>query len=412
MGSPPAPSLSAALTTGSGDLFTGRCYRRLAIWTLALTLPGALITTLVASLLALRLSAVEAGRDGTVEQHQLLQALNPRQPLVDLRHRLHLSTEAGEARMLLLLNRRQQVVVASETSLEGRILGPGGGSGQPALLAPTLRALERSCGRQVDGACLAAPHQLFLGPLPLFGGHTLVQVQPWRLTLEPGEVEPQPYSLVATIDLAPYRRSLLQLLGSTLLLGLVPMLACSVGLVGLLRQRLLPELLGQARTDALTGMFNRRAFLELAAARLHRGATEGQELAMAVLDLDHFKAINDTYGHGAGDALIRRVSEGLQQGVRRGVDLVGRLGGDEFALLLQASGPEAAELLERCRRVLAEQPLAWMEGESEPVAIALSAGVASTCGPAGYDLRSLLLAADQALYRAKRQGRSQVVLEM
>jgi len=179
------------------------------------------------------------------------------------------------------------------------------------------------------------------------------------------------------------------------------------GLLWLVRHQVLPDLLGQAHTDELSGVYNRRAFWELASETLV-WAEQGQlPLALALIDLDHFKEVNDTYGHAGGDAVIRHVSSSLYGAVRRGSDLVGRLGGDEFVLLLRSNGDEASHLLDRCRQALEQHPLPL--GDGRQVAIHLSVGVASTQGSAGYGLRGLMAAADAALYQAKAQGRGQVV---
>ena len=129
-----------------------------------------------------------------------------------------------------------------------------------------------------------------------------------------------------------------------------------------------------------------------------------------MIDVDHFKAINDNNGHEVGDQVIRHVSKFLA-GAGRSSDLVGRLGGDEFIILLQNPRERAVQMLDRTRQQLQVSPLRKDDGGV--VEVELSVGVASTAGTSGYDLESLMAAADGALYVAKDRGRHQVVcLEM
>ena len=131
---------------------------------------------------------------------------------------------------------------------------------------------------------------------------------------------------------------------------------------------------------------------------------------MALIDVDHFKAINDNNGHEVGDQVIRHVSKFLAE-AGRSTDLVGRLGGDEFIILLQNPRERAVQMLDRTRQQLQVSPLRKDDGGV--VEVELSVGVGSTAGTSGYDLESLMAAADAALYVAKDRGRHQVVcLEM
>jgi diguanylate cyclase (GGDEF)-like protein len=162
------------------------------------------------------------------------------------------------------------------------------------------------------------------------------------------------------------------------------------------------ELRRLAATDALTGVSSRRAFKDeagkfVALARRHRSA-----LSCITFDLDHFKSVNDTYGHAAGDQVLAAVSE-LVTGQLRRTDLFGRLGGEEFAVLLphtdQHRAYEAAEKLRLAIRTLK------IPGSHPPIAVSASLGVASL-DPVGDDIDSLLQKADEALYAAKRAGRN------
>jgi diguanylate cyclase (GGDEF)-like protein/PAS domain S-box-containing protein len=162
----------------------------------------------------------------------------------------------------------------------------------------------------------------------------------------------------------------------------------------------------RASTDGLTGVANRTHFLEMAGRALALARRHGRELSLLALDVDRFKAINDTHGHAAGDAtlvsLVRLCSHGLREG-----DLIGRLGGDEFAVLLPETAPAvASHVAARLRDALSAAGVAW---EGERLQLEVSVGVASL-GPEGDTLDALLGRADAALYEAKRQGRNCIVL--
>ncbi len=156
--------------------------------------------------------------------------------------------------------------------------------------------------------------------------------------------------------------------------------------------------------DPLTELPNRRA-LESALERVAQRASQGQAAAMLLVDVDDFKAINDTHGHLAGDSVLLCLSGVLQNALRPG-DLLARLGGDEFAVLLDsATGEEAAQVAERLRRAVDESRLS---AAGRPVCVTVSVGVARISGLA--DVRSVLLSADCGLYSAKGLGKNRVVV--
>jgi diguanylate cyclase (GGDEF)-like protein len=160
----------------------------------------------------------------------------------------------------------------------------------------------------------------------------------------------------------------------------------------------------QARTDELTGMRNRRAFYELGEYALSQAARYGHPTSVIILDIDHFKVINDTWGHAAGDETLRLVALIILRTVRTS-DIAGRIGGEEFAIVLpRATAADAAAMAERLRVAMARAPLWHDKGE---IHFTASFGVAEAEGHATLD--RLLDAADAALYRAKEQGRDRVV---
>jgi len=161
----------------------------------------------------------------------------------------------------------------------------------------------------------------------------------------------------------------------------------------------------QAHTDELTGLANRRAFVEIGTAASDQARRYHRGLALLMMDVDHFKRINDTYGHAVGDAALRAAADTLRRVARR-ADTAGRLGGEEFALLLpETTVAQAMVVAERVRRDVAA--LTIPHGNT-PIRFTCSIGVAEQT-PAVNDLDALLRAADRALYEAKAQGRDRVV---
>jgi diguanylate cyclase (GGDEF)-like protein len=164
----------------------------------------------------------------------------------------------------------------------------------------------------------------------------------------------------------------------------------------------LEEVNKRASTDGLTGLVNRRAFDEHLKRLLNETDRFGQPLALILGDIDHFKRTNDTWGHEAGDEVLRQVAAKLREGVRT-VDVIARYGGEEIAILLpQTSMAGAADLADRLRHAVGAKPVKF-KGEEIPVT--LSFGVASY--PEAVAARDgLFRAADRALYEAKRAGRN------
>lgn len=169
------------------------------------------------------------------------------------------------------------------------------------------------------------------------------------------------------------------------------------------RMRLEGELRRIATTDELTGLLNRREFLERAEREFSRSLRYGHPVAFLMMDVDNLKVINDTYGHAAGDEALRRMA-GQAQGCVRETDIFGRLGGDEFAmLLLETRAPEAVELAERVRGIMDEVELEFETGTAQ---LTVSIGVAARGAETSLD--ELMSRADRSLYRAKRAGRDRV----
>jgi diguanylate cyclase (GGDEF)-like protein len=161
-----------------------------------------------------------------------------------------------------------------------------------------------------------------------------------------------------------------------------------------------------ALVDPLTGIWNRRAFLEYASRRLRRATIGKQTAALIAFDLDHFKFINDGYGHLAGDRMLCSFSNVVTAALRTG-DLFGRIGGEEFAcLLVHVSPADAVAIAERLRCQFADMEIC---SGSARLRATVSSGVAMA-GQPQPDLEALMSAADRALYRAKELGRNRVEL--
>ena len=158
-----------------------------------------------------------------------------------------------------------------------------------------------------------------------------------------------------------------------------------------------------AQRDELSGVANRRYFFEIAGRTFRDARQLGTPLSAMMLDIDHFKNVNDRYGHASGDDVIRVVAQRITKVIGSG-DFVGRYGGEEFALVVQAPLPDAHALAERLRQVINEAPIATASG---PIDITASVGVAEM-ETRDADLGRLLQRTDAALYEAKRGGRDQV----
>jgi diguanylate cyclase (GGDEF)-like protein len=177
-------------------------------------------------------------------------------------------------------------------------------------------------------------------------------------------------------------------------------------LMALVVARLIQQLRWRARHDELTGLLNRRAMQETLDQEISRSRRGGDTFGVVMLDIDHFKAINDRHGHPTGDLALKHIATLLQASVRE-VDRVGRFGGEEFIVLLPGAGlAQAAGVAETLRARVAAQGVP-RDGGGEPLPLSASFGVAEWKGPKEEPSR-LIMRADQALYRAKRGGRNRV----
>jgi diguanylate cyclase (GGDEF)-like protein len=159
--------------------------------------------------------------------------------------------------------------------------------------------------------------------------------------------------------------------------------------------------------DGLTGVFNHQHFMTELERELHNLERQNEPACLVLLDLDHFKLVNDTYGHAVGDAVLKRATVTCRQQLRP-MDLFGRLGGEEFGIFLPGCQVEQGLVIANCIRAAMEAtPL---EADGQVVSYSASIGVACT-RISGYGLQRIRREADAALYRAKSSGRNRVVTD-
>jgi two-component system cell cycle response regulator len=161
------------------------------------------------------------------------------------------------------------------------------------------------------------------------------------------------------------------------------------------------ELRFQATHDVLTGIWNRRALLDLLQREIERASRSNSSTALLMLDLDHFKEVNDTYGHAAGDAVLREVARRVTQ-VIRSYDFVGRYGGEEFLVVLP--GCDRTQALQSAERIRVAVSAAPVNVNNVEISVTTSIGVTAVAAEACE--KELLVVADAALYQAKRDGRN------
>lgn len=186
--------------------------------------------------------------------------------------------------------------------------------------------------------------------------------------------------------------------GLTRLLGIVTLVVWNTGLLFLVLDR-------EASLDPLTGLLNRRTMLSCGKQMARRHAAARLPLSVLMIDLDHFKEVNDRFGHPTGDAVLRRFAALAQQAVRA-EDLVGRLGGDEFCIVL--SNTNAAQALLIAERLRGRCEATLSQGLRPPLPVTISIGVAPLA-PAHASFAGLAEEADTALYATKARGRNRVV---
>lgn len=213
----------------------------------------------------------------------------------------------------------------------------------------------------------------------------------------------QPFLVVVNFDAGMLVGDILQDIPLLLLVSSLMATLLGATLWYAISARMLPHLMEATQTDALTQLMNRKAFMDMAMEQLAEAEENQRQLVFAILDIDHFKHINDTYGHGCGDAALASVGS-LLLTVTRPEDLVCRFGGEEFALLMCASRETGTKALERLRLQLEMNRLLY-NGHRIPLTVSIGAAATSQCG---YNVDFLYNASDKALYAAKHRGRNRL----
>ena len=208
--------------------------------------------------------------------------------------------------------------------------------------------------------------------------------------------QPNTYSLYSHASINPV----------SVFIGIMSEMCVTFGFVLMLNSRLAADLQKLALTDALTGALNRRSLEQEAARLLARCTRTGYTLAIMMIDVDHFKSINDRHGHQVGDKVLRHLTMVAQKTIRSD-DYFARYGGEEFCILLPSTSEKDAWILaDRLRQTYAAMV---MEFDGEVLHSTISIGVSDSMH-AGVEFISLIAAADQAMYRAKQEGRNRVVM--
>ncbi|AUG53567.1 sensor domain-containing diguanylate cyclase [Thalassospira marina] len=193
------------------------------------------------------------------------------------------------------------------------------------------------------------------------------------------------------------------------LLAIGPLTVASINVA---RSALMEQLAHAAQHDFLTGLLSRRAFVNLGNALVSQLAERHGSLTIIVIDIDHFKQINDTYGHAMGDHVLAKVAEIIRAHLR-GNDLVGRLGGEEFALLLpDIKADDANNIAQQIRQAVEKADVRQgRDDNARTISITISAGMISREMASSSSLDQLILEADEMMYEAKRAGRNQVLVQ-
>lgn len=194
---------------------------------------------------------------------------------------------------------------------------------------------------------------------------------------------------------------------ATYFVALSVLLLNSMGFVLMQMERAISQQHNLATHDGLTGVYNRHALMDALPRYLAQAARAGTPLALLMIDIDHFKRVNDQHGHLTGDEVLRTVAQRVNQRLRR-ADLLARFGGEEFLVLLPGTDLGGAGVVaENIRRAVESAPI-WVQGQA--IAVTVSIGVHAEVPSPDAAAEALIAASDEALYEAKRQGRNRVVL--
>ena len=191
----------------------------------------------------------------------------------------------------------------------------------------------------------------------------------------------------------------------TFQIGLLEVL-CNQASISIANAKLHAEIEKLATTDGLTGLYNHRRFQEMLSEEFKRLNRQSSPVSLILTDIDHFKKVNDTYGHPAGDLVLKGVSKIIREAIRD-IDVPARYGGEEFAVILPGTDAEGGrQIAERVRKAVME---ASFSSEGKELKVTISLGIASAPADASRK-EELIEKSDQALYHAKHNGRNQTAL--
>lgn len=388
---------------GQAALLEGRVHQSLWLEVVFTATVASALMALVSGFVVLHQSMRQLTHDSDDLQRRISAGFTSYRPLHSLQRELQQITSGERLLSALVVDQRGLVLAAANNALVGLPIAHVLQLPNQAL----LRQLFDECPSvSTLLSCLTRDDLVFHGPIPWIGGEAVLSMHPYPLALEGSSRFGDRATLITVMDARTAGHDALVFILTVFLAGLLPLSAGSVGLMLRLRQKLIPELLRLAQVDALSEVFNRRAFLETAGDLVGRARSAGLPMALAMIDVDHFKQINDNHGHESGDQVIRSVSR-LLRGAIRSTDIVGRLGGDEFVILVQLPGEQGTLMLERTLAEVRSTSIPLPDGGS--AVVTLSIGVAATDLCQSHDLGNLMGEADAALYVAKDRGRNQVV---
>ena len=393
------------LVSSTKGLLHQRVNQELIFLSLVVTALGSCLLVGVSGFLVVQAAMSEAERQARSIEHDLVTSVTSYQPVEQVQRELQLKAASRDLQSVVLLGPGGRVIAANDNTMLGRsVFGLSWWKRLGRIPSDVLTCLRPS---DVAAACHSVqPVNQFQGFIPAFGSQRLVHFAPTPLAIEGRPDLGNRGLLVLELDLSPVTQRWSRWIALVFVAGFAPLFLTETALVFFLRRRLLPELLGLAQVDCLSGVFNRRSFFEMAAQRIGEFKQNQCLCVVALIDIDCFKSINDTYGHPAGDEVITQLSALFRDVIPSG-DLIGRLGGDEFGVLMLESAAEAAAVLESLRCQVAAR--SWRMNDGSLVHFTLSIGMADSRLAQACNIDELLAAADVGLYTAKGNGGNSLV---
>jgi diguanylate cyclase (GGDEF)-like protein len=222
--------------------------------------------------------------------------------------------------------------------------------------------------------------------------------------LTQGQSKPDRYTLAYTYSMGRFYEGLSRKFFLEFAIAVVALFFAYLPIYLFFNYKILPSLFTGLQTDGLTQLMDRKLFVEICKLKLLRAQEASDNYCLCILDIDDFKRINDTYGHGVGDVVLSEVGAIIKSNTRDYFDCSSRYGGEEFAILYRATAKDAVDLLNRLRHQI---EMYDFNRSDQPVRITISAGFSST-SKSGYSLEVLMRSADEFLYKSKFKGKNKV----